>query len=212
MSENASSAENQQGSCLMFNKVDPSETTRRAPISRKAIRAYFLGALHDGTFNKNKRHRISQKGTEWLILLKKLLNDLGYNAWMYKEGKERDVYVLETLADFLDFHFDPLQFSSRIEKICYIRGFFDAEGGIPRNANDRFYIQLMQSDIDKIEKLKYMLTELGIETGVIHNPSKKRDPNHWRIFVRANSYTKFISVIGSWHPRKVRTLRERVKI
>ena len=38
MSENASSAENQQGSRLMINEIDPSETTRRAPISRKAIR------------------------------------------------------------------------------------------------------------------------------------------------------------------------------
>jgi len=83
MSKNATIAENQQGSlsyatlnnsqltincqllkvnCSQSN--DPSETTRRAPFLDKEIKAYFLGALHDGTFSQNKRFRISQKGQE----------------------------------------------------------------------------------------------------------------------------------------------------
>ena len=149
MRENTSSADNQQGSLR-----DPSETTRRAPLSEKAIKAYLLGALHDGTFSSNKRFRISQKGTEWLKVLKKLFAKVGYNSWIYKEGKDRKVYVLETLADFLDFKFDPLQLNKNEEKIYYIKGFFDAEGGIPRNSNTRFYIQLMQNDKEKLKKLK----------------------------------------------------------
>jgi hypothetical protein len=61
-SENASSAANQQGSPLsVFNSYDPSETTRRAPTQGE-IKSYFLGALHDATFSKNKRFRFSQKG------------------------------------------------------------------------------------------------------------------------------------------------------
>jgi len=60
MREKVSSADNQQGSLS-----DPSETTRRAPL----IKAYLLGALHDGTFSSNKRFRISQVGTDWLKIL-----------------------------------------------------------------------------------------------------------------------------------------------
>jgi len=132
--------DNQQGRASFERKGKlPSETTRRAPFSEKEIRAYLLGALHDATFSSNKRFRYSQKGTEWLKLLKALLKKIGYNSWIYNEGKERSVYVLETLAPFLDFKFNPLKLKSSGEKICYVKGFFDAEGGIPKN-NKRFYI------------------------------------------------------------------------
>lgn len=136
MSDNVFSADNQQGSrpaLLEKSWIDPSETTRRAPLFRRVIVAYFLGAIHDGTFSQNGRSRISQKGVDWPLILKDLLKQIGYNAWIYQEGKDRDVYILETLADFLDFHFDPLQLQSKEESIAYIRGFFDAEGGIPNS-------------------------------------------------------------------------------
>jgi len=102
MRNKASRAVNQQGSLS-----DPSETTRQAPFSKGIIKAYLLGALHDGTFSSNRRFRISQKGTEWLKTLQRLFSQLDYNSWLYKEGANRKVYVLETLADFLDFQFNP---------------------------------------------------------------------------------------------------------
>ena len=213
MSEKISSADNQQGSEHIKRYVlRPSETTRRAPLSKIEIQTYFLGALHDGTFSSNRRFRISQKGTEWLKVLQKSLKKLGYNSWIYKEGSDREVYVLETLADFLDFKFDPMKLKTRKEKIGYIRGFFDAEGGIPRDSKARFYIQLVQNNKEKLEKLKKLLTNLGIETGKIHNPSRKVDPDYWRMYVLADSQKKFIMRIESWHPRKIRTLRKRMKI
>jgi hypothetical protein len=70
MSNKVSSAGNQQGSRLIG---DPSETTRRTPLSEKEIKSYLLGALHDATFSSNKRFRFPQKGTDWLKLLKSLL-------------------------------------------------------------------------------------------------------------------------------------------
>ena len=203
-------AANQQGS---RREDDPSETIRRAPFSEGEIKAYFLGALHDGTFSSNKRFRISQKGTDWLIDLKRLLKLVGYNSWIYKEGKERDdIYVLETLADFLDFKFNPLDFRTKEEKICYVRGFFDAEGGVPKNSKERFYIQLVQKDKGKLEKLKKILSDLEIETGKIHNPSRKVDPDYWRMYILVNSQKVFVEEIGSWHPRKIHTIRERMMI
>ncbi|OHA73252.1 MAG: hypothetical protein A3B24_01910 [Candidatus Wildermuthbacteria bacterium RIFCSPLOWO2_01_FULL_48_16] len=209
MRNNVSRAENQQGSPAMR---DPSETTRRAPIDLREIRMYLLGALHDGTFSTNRRFRISQKGTGWLKILQGLFKKLGYNSWIYKEGKDRDVYILETLAKFLDFKFNPLGCKTRKEQKGYIRGFFDAEGGIPRNRTAKFYIQLVQKNKEKLEKLKKLLQELGIQTGKIHNPSRRVDPDYWRMYVLTDFQRTFVKTIGSWHPRKVHTLNQRVKI
>jgi intein-encoded DNA endonuclease-like protein len=186
MSNKATSAVNQQGSLR-----DPSETTRRAPFSQKAIKAYLLGALHDATFSSNRRYRFSQKGTEWLKFLQKLFKKVGYNSWIYKEGSDRDIYVLETLASFLDFSFNPRRLSGINEKVSYIRGFFDAEGGIPHNKEARFYIQLVQKNKQKLVEIKRILSELNIDVGKIHNPSKKVDPDLWRIYILSNSKERF---------------------
>ena len=211
MSKNVSSADNQQGS--RPHKVDaPSETTRRTPLLRTVIQAYCLGSLHDGTFSSNKRFRISQKGTAWLKVLHKLFKQAGYNSWIYREGKKREVYVLETLAQFLDFDFDPNKLSALEEKTAYIRGFFDAEGGIPRRKRARFYIQLTQNDSRKLRKIKKILGELQISTGKIHNPSKNIDPEYWRMYILARSHKSFVEKIGSWHPRKIAVLKKRMMI
>ena len=190
--------------------VDPSETTRRAPC-KEELQAYLLGALHDASLNKKKRYRFTQKGTEWLTLLQKLFQELGYKSWIYREGN-RDVHTLETLANFLDFGFDPLILVTNAEKAAYIRGFFDAEGGVPRNRDAKFYIQLVQKDRTKIEKLVRMLDTLDISTGKIHNPSERVDPEYWRVYVSAKSHKDFASKIGSEHPLKKKILQTRVMI
>ena len=211
MSDKVASAGNQQGSRPALYGIDPSETTRRAPYSERNIKAYLNGALHDATFSSNRRFRYAQKGTEWLKVLKVLLKKIGHNSWIYKEGKDRDVYVLETLANFLDFKCNPLKFKTRAEKIAYIRGFFDAEGGIPKN-NKRFYIQLVQSDKQKLQKIKRILEEIEIKTGKIHNPSVRVDPEYWRMYVLAGSRKRFAEKITSWHPRKIKIFRTRMVI
>jgi intein/homing endonuclease len=190
---------------------DPSETTRRTPfLSDEAIRAYLQGALHDAYRRKN-RIRFSQKGTEWLLILQELLSILGHRSWIYREGK-RDVYNLETVAQFLDFSFDPLLLSTSEERAAYVRGFFDAEGGIPHSRSARFYIQLVQKDKAKMESIQYLLTSLGIKSGSLHNPSVRVDPNYWRCFVSTASHADFVRLIGSLHPKKQTLLAERMMI
>jgi len=190
----------------------PSETTRQAP-SIAECQAYLLGALHDGTFNRyNQRYRFAQLGTDWLLVLKHCLLLTGNTSWIYREGKNRGVYVLETKAKFLDIKYDPSELVSPEEKVSYLRGFFDAEGGIPRNSLARFYIQLVQKDKVKLEKLKHILTSLGIHSGRIHNPSFRVDPNYFRMFIPKKSQETFLITIGSWHPRKINTLQKRVMI
>ena len=219
MSENALSADNQQGSLTLVATKrslynDPSETTRRTPISgytRNEILAYLHGAMHDASLNKKRRVRFAQKYREWLESLQCLLKTAGSNSWIYKEGKDRNVYVLETVCADLHFDFDPLNLSTEQQKIAYLRGFFDAEGGIPRNGK-RFYIQLVQKDRAKIKALKQILQKLRISTGEVHNPSRRVDPDYWRIFVSARSHKRFAEIIGSLHPIKAEIFRNRMMI
>lgn len=213
MSDNVTGAENQQGSPLHHNVMyDPSETTRRAPCSTGEICAYLQGALHDASRNKRTRVRFVQSDIRWLYVLQNILSVLGYKSWIYKEGATRSVYALETTAKFLDFSFDPKELRNNIERSAYIRGFFDAEGGIPRNDSAPFYIQLVQKDKRKIETIVNMLKDMDVSCGKIHNPSTKVDPNYWRVFVSTRSHKLFAATVGSWHPRKQQIFHSRMKI
>ncbi len=160
---------------------ESSETTSRAStcevILHKATVAYLQGSLGDATFNRlHKTYRFSQKDVGWLNLLKIMLATVGQKSWIYKEGRDRNLYVLETTAKFLNLGFDPSGLKNRKEKIAYVRGYFDAEGGIPRSSQDRFYVQFCQKNRSSLEKVKSILKEMKIECGKIHNPSEKTDP------------------------------------
>lgn len=212
MSKKASDAENQQATEAHkgFMCSGASETICQTPFAKTEILAYLNGAIHDATLNKGKRIRFSQKNKQWLEILQKFLKEISCNSWIYKEGKGRNVFVLETLCKNLDFRFNPLNLTDG-EKIAYIKGFFDAEGGMPHKAG-RFYIQLVQKDLRKIQMIKTLLKDLGIESGKIHNPSRKVDPDYWRIFISAQSYKKFAEIINSLHPLKAKIFRQRMKI
>lgn len=212
MSDKVRGADNQQGSRFKLRfKIDPSETTRQTPLSRKTVLVYLQGALHDASLNKNTRIRFAQKDRQWLLVLKRFLRQLHCNSWIYKEGKTRSVYVLETLCKDLDFHFNPTALDTKQEKIMYLKGFFDAEGGVPHN-NKRFYIQLSQKNKEKILAIKLLLKDMGIESGKVHNPSVRVDPNYWRIFIATKHHQKFAKLIGSYHSQKNRIFRERMEI
>ena len=121
------------------------------------------------------------------------------------------MFILETLCKDLDFKLNPCRLENNQQKIFYVRGFFDAEGGVP-HTSDRFYIQLVQKNLEKIEQIKFVLNELNIESGKIHNPSRRVDPNYWRIFILAKDHKKFASIINSFHPVKAEIFRNRMKI
>ncbi len=165
-------------------------------------KAYLLGALHDGTVRK-LTYRIVQKDLEYIEFLTKEIKNLGQNAWMYKEGKTRQLYVVEFSRNFLkDFVLQTMQ-----DKIDYIRGYFDAEGGVSRDPKVRYYLYFAQKNLKDLEQVKGFLEELGISSGVMHNPSKRVDPNYWRFFISVKSYEKFAQQVGSWHPVKQKYLR-----
>ena len=210
MTENATGADNQQGSRSAISWIDPSETTRRAP---SVVNAYLLGALHDGTYNRQHRtFRFSQKGEAWLRVLQALFIELGIKSWLYREGASRGVFALETTASFLDTRFDPYSLPTEAEKIAYIRGFFDAEGGLPKSKDTRLYIQFVQKNYPKLYWIRQELVRININCGVIHCPSVKIDPDYFRFYVLTNAHKRFIEAIGSWHPRKQQLLLARMMI
>ena len=191
--------------------IDPVETTRRRlqTASKSELEMYLLGAFHDATFSsKHQTIRFSQSDIDWLKILQIIFVKLGSKSWIYKEGKQRSVWALETTAKLTKLHSSLTD----MERVMYIKGYFDAEGGMPRSKDDFLYFQFSQKDKSDLEKVKTYLEELGINCGLIHNPSKKVDANYWRFFVSRNSHKTFMKLIYSFHPRKMRQMDCRMKI
>ncbi len=151
-------------------------------------RASLLGASRDGTFNRFHRTlRISQADVRWLWVLQVLFHKIGSRSWIYREGSW-DVWVIESTCRLTD----DVGVTTPEAKIAFIRGFFDAEGSIPRQAQARFYIQLVQKNLPDLERVRTMLLDCGIRCGMVHNPSARVDPEYWRFYILSGSCQDFI--------------------
>jgi hypothetical protein len=204
-------ADNQQGSRLpelSAGRLTPQRLhAELLEADARETRAYLLGALRDGTFNRFHRTiRISQSDPRWLDGLRVLFSKLNSRSWIYREGS-RDVWVIETTC-----RLEPDKgVDGPSEEIAFVRGYFDAEGGIPRGSTSRFYIQLVQKDRLDLEMVRAFLEGARIRCGRIHNPSVRVDPNYWRFYVLSESHEDFIRRVGSWHPRKRQLLEARLE-
>ncbi|HEX2058548.1 MAG TPA: LAGLIDADG family homing endonuclease [Actinomycetota bacterium] len=170
-------------------------------------RAYLAGASRDGHVNRLHRTlRISQANVDWLRLLQVLFDKAGSRSWIYRESARRSVWTIETC-----YVIDPSPvLVTRGEVAAFVRGYFDAEGGVPRGREAGFYIQLCQKNYTDLFRLREMLVgRLGIACGRIHNPSALADPFYWRFYVRAAGHERFAAVVGSWHPIKAEALQSR---
>lgn len=177
--------------------------TEIAEADDELLKCYLQGALRDGTASlRHGTHRFGQADPGWLEVIRVSLTRLGLRSWMYREGKARAFWILETKAAFLSRRFDPLSVIAQPEARAFARGYFDADGGMPRDHEARLYIQYAQKDREDLERLRLVLEADGIACGRIHNPSVRVDPDYWRFFVRASSRPAFLSRIGSWHPVK----------
>ena len=168
-------------------------------------KAYLLGVLHDATKRKTT-FRISQKSKDFVEFVSEGIRALGGNAWIYKEGKSRNVYIVEFSQSFLK----DVEIISTQDKLDYLRGYFDTEGGIARQSRVRYYLYFAQKDYKDLVRVKDWLEELGIVCGKIHNPSKRVDPDYFRFYISAGSYEDFARIVGSWHPEKKSYLRMKI--
>ena len=177
--------------------------------SASGARAYLHGAAHDATISRRHRTvRFGQADERWLELLKVLVERLGRRGWTYREGRSRSLWILETSADVLS---EGPDLSSVEGRIAYARGYFDAEGGTPRDTSAKFYIQFVQKNHADIATLRAVLESVGVRCGALHNPSRLRDPDLWRFYVVAASHRDFAERVGSWHPRKRSLLEARLR-
>ncbi|MBI3443150.1 hypothetical protein HY008_00600 [Candidatus Woesebacteria bacterium] len=175
----------------------------RAP---QITKAYLLGILHDSTVRKTT-YRLGTKSKIFAKIIKRGIERLSSNkAWIYKEGKDRNLWIIEFSKSLLK----NFEIVSKQNKIDYIRGFFDAEGGIAKNPKVRFYLYFCQKDKKVLEQVKNYLAEFGLFSGVIHNPSYRVDSNYWRFYIKAKSYKNFINLISSSHPEKLSILRMKI--
>jgi intein/homing endonuclease len=172
------------------------------PTPQRVTKAYLLGVLHDSTRRKTT-FRIATKSYEFAVLLRKGILILGNKAWIYKEGKFRSVWIVEFSKNL----FNEFMLKTQKDKIDYLRGYFDAEGGISKTNTVRYYLYFCQKDYEDLLKAKGYLSEFGIQSGVMHNPSRRIDQNYWRFYIRAQSYELFAQKIGSNHPDKFKYLR-----
>ena len=216
-SDNPSGADNQQGS-REGPPWDISLTPQRLhaellAIGAKGLEAYLQGALRDGTWSAlHHTHRIGQSNEDWILILKAMLDALGHRGWVYKEGRDREYWVVETTASFLSLDFDAAPLIGTDEGLHYVRGYFDAEGGMPKDSSARLYVQLCQRDRRNLEVVAAILESWQIRCGRVHNPSARVDSNYWRFYVASNSHQRFMTHVGSWHPRKRQQIKTRMKI
>lgn len=199
-----------------MNKVIPRESRSRSQSRTVELRrdytptpyftkTYLLGVLHDATERKTT-FRIATKSYDFAKVLVDGIHFLGFGAWTYKEGKNRDLWIVEFSKTFLK----DTRILTKKDKINYLRGYFDAEGGIAKNSDVRYYLYFCQKDKADLVQVKEYLEELGISCGKLHNPSKKIDPDYWRFFIGIKSYENFAKIIGSLHPDKKRYLRMKI--
>lgn len=192
--------------CKLFNNPNVKNLRLHdTPTPKMITKAYLLGSLHDSTKTKYT-YRICQKSLAYIEFIARGVKNLDAKSWIYKEGKDRNLYVAEFSKNLLN----DFRITSLNDKIDYIRGYFDAEGGIPRNPKSRYYIYFAQKNLEDLNTLRSYLIDLGLECGKIHNPSVKVDPFYFRFYVLRKSLAKFGSVIGSFHPEKRACLRMKI--
>ena len=169
-------------------------------------RAYLLGALHDATV-REYTYRLSQNDRDYVEDIASMVDDLGFDAWTYREGRDRNVHVAEFGRQVLDGY----NVSSREEKRNYVRGYFDADGSVPKDTDARLYVYFAQQDKADLLEVKEYLEEFDVDTGTLHRPSEETAPDYWRFYVSTASHEAFAEEIGSRHPRKREVLGKKVR-
>jgi len=81
---------------------------------------------------------------------------------------------------------------------------------MPRDLQMRLYFQYVQKNRADLNALRDSLVSVGIKCGVLHNPSRRVDPDYWRFFIAAASHVDFMTQVGSWHPAKEPLIAERL--
>ncbi len=193
--------------------------------------AYLAGALRDGTVIIRSGYdyevKLAQKNYEWLELINGIFKrNFGKGGLIYRErrrsasGVIRMYYILrifdKKVVDELMKLFDIVTPQTRwgtptvikyagIDLVShYVRGFFDAEGGLPRDPihAKQHYVSFDQANLEALAFVRDKLMQMG------YRPTRiTRTGNIWQFrLTRREDIMRFKNEIGSWHPEKKRRL------
>lgn len=193
--------------------------------------AYILGAMRDGSFIRNKTygiHRIMvyQKNKIWIERVSALFEiSFGKKPTIQKDNRDNvwslmvnSVEIFRSLVKIGEYNGNQKDWNTpsfiikahpEVKKE-YIKGFFDAEGGVPHIEKRRIEpknirIHFTQSNKKCLEEIKQMIEFFGIKTGRVCGPYYKKgysDPIHRLKIHGISKVAKFNKIIGSMHPEK----------
>ena len=186
--------------------------------------AYLLGALRDSTIDirkgKNYEIKIAQKESEWLSVLQKIFLKHFNNAGRITQhsrdakilritGKEAVYKILEISqmkVPQVDWNTPKIiEKQKNTIQLQYLRGFFDAEGGLPRdpkNAKQK-YISFSQNNKESLKFLRTLLISNGFRPT---NLTICGGVSEFRL-TRKSDIANFSIKIGSLHKDKQRKLK-----
>src|SRR2546430_8426779 len=104
-------------------------------MSAADVKAYLQGALKDATPSAlHGTHRFGQSDRAWLERIKDLLGALGHRSSIYREGRDRNYWIVETSAEFLAVGFHPSPLIATREGLGCVRGYFYPDGGMSHSS------------------------------------------------------------------------------
>lgn len=190
---------------------------------------YLAGAFRDGCLTVQYQIKIKQKCRAWLsdIIVPMLNEEFGLalteraiypqndaNERYYLAFKRKKVWLqlkelFEMPASKAGVWNTPTFLKTDNALLQdYIRGFFDAEGGVPRTiAGSKLYVSFTQKNMEPLEFIRDKLESVfGIKCGGLRISDKKSNVWQFRI-TKKESIARFADRISSWHPDKSARLR-----
>ena len=144
--------------------------------------AYLLGALRDSTIDvrkaKNYEIKIAQKETKWLFVVQKIfLNHFGVEGKITQHTKDAKILringkeIVNKIIEISQMKIpqenwntpDIIKNQDISVQLEYVKGFFDAEGGLPRDPQkaSQKYICFGQKNKESIEFVRNVLIRNG---------------------------------------------------
>ncbi|MBI2667644.1 LAGLIDADG family homing endonuclease [Candidatus Woesearchaeota archaeon] len=195
--------------------------------------AYIISALRDGCFTQQNsnyiyRIRVYQKNKIWINRLSNILESTFDKTPRITFDKRKGIWCLEInsktiFKEIVKLSEYPgsqkewktpswiLKSSNEIIK-SYIKGFFDAEGGIPHIeereiAPKDIRIHFSQGNKQSLSELKSLIERFNIKTGKVCGPYYKKgysNPQYVLMIHGIKEMIKFYNLIGSLHPLKIK--------
>jgi intein-encoded DNA endonuclease-like protein len=171
----------------------------------------------DSRIGKNYEIKIGQKDQRWLSdVIKPIIeSNFGVRVNIHKNllrlTNKKAVHEIQRISGIKPFGWNTPEFVKELpleERIPYIRGFWDAEGGLPSKPEkcsraEQMYISFHHKQKEPLVFIRNSLIGMRYQPTKI---TKCSEACEFRITRKAHM-KKFCTEIGSWHPEKGERMR-----